>query len=399
MASELRHTLQRLNAHPRGRDAVAAALYLLLGIALLQFGGFRLSGVAVFAPSAGIWTSETIFLLLLFAMAALATMRSTHPLAVLAAGIPLVAVDVLLGTSLGVVILFSDFVYCAFRYGSDRGVRVVLAVILVTFVAVGITLVVWHGAGVRYAPLALQWALFVLLSALWGWNVRSERERTRAAMAQTHARSMQQLRQRVAHDLHDLVANQIAVAGLNIEAARLRASTAAETGEIDQILARAKSGTDDAHRELRRLIALLTTVDDVEEAREPSVSARRLDDLVPSDRRLVRTGEPLEAALAGMPPRAAGIVVRAVQELVMNAVRHGTGDVALAVTGDEHIDAAITVQVSNRVAETAAAVHGSGIGIAGATMLLSDVDGAVVSAATDDGRWHAVVTVGEARDV
>lgn len=395
MAPEVGKLIRRMNAHPQGRDAAAAVLYLLFGVALLQFGGFRLAGVAVVSPESGVWNSETMFLLLLIVMAILATLRSAHPFFVLTAGIPIVAVDALLGTSLGVLLLFSDFVYCAFRYGADRGLRVVLIAIIATFLGIGLVLLAWPAARAPFGVLALQWALFVLPAALWGWNVRSERQRTKAEMAAFHARSTQRLRQRVAHDLHDLVANQIAVAGLNIEAARLGLSPdRAEHEEVEESLSRAKKGTDEAHREMRRLIALLTAVDAVEDAPDQIRSGSRLIDLVPADRTLVHHGGSLDDAIAAMPPRSAEVVLRVMQELVMNAVKHGSGDIGITVPEHAPDDGSLNVRVSNDVADAVGQASGSGIGITGATVLLSEVGGEIVSGEDGDGRWLAAVTFG-----
>lgn len=390
VVSRIRQIVPRLSARPRTRDAVVAVLYLLCGLALLQFGGYGAwpafqQIVAPGAPRFG-----TIFLVLLVAMAALATARSTRPFTVLAVSVPLVAIDLLFGGSLGVLLLFADFVYCAFRYGTDRGIRVVLISIVALCVVIVVIFLIWPATAVQFATIALQWVLFILIAALWGWNVRSERMRTRAVMSEQHLRSTQRLRQRIAHDLHDLVANQIAVAGLNIEAARLAMKdTGTASDEIDESLSRATRGTDEAHHELRRLIAVLSTVDDIEHP--PDRPLGDLDDLLPVGRTLVRQGVGIDDALAGLTPRSADIAQRALQELVTNAVKHGTGDIELAVADE----GPVTVRVSNRASIAATAAAGNGIGINGAAMLVSGVGGSVRSDATDDGHWQATITIPE----
>lgn len=392
-SSRIRLLVQRLNAHPRSRDAVAAGVYLLLGLALLQFGGYRLWNAAAVMPSTSLWTPETGFLVLLIVMSALAAARSTHPFLVLTAGTPLAAADLLLGGSLGVVILFADFVYCAFRYGTDRGLRIVLAIIIALCVATGILFLIWPSAVGRLAIVAVQYALIVMIAALWGWNVRSERQRTQTAMAEEHLRATERLRQRIAHDLHDLVANQIAVAGLNIEAARLQIEQVAEMpDEVDETLAQAVRGTEAAHGQLRRLIAVLTTVDDLAEgpaAQHPD--ARSLDALVPVGRRLVRRGGDLGEVLAAAAPGTGGIVMRVLAELVANAVKHGTGDIVLTVSDADDL----TVRLSNRIAAGAGRAPGSGIGITGAQLLLDGSGASLDSAPGDEGEWNAVLTISE----
>lgn len=392
-SSRIRSLVQRLNDRPRSRDATAAVVYLLLGLALLQFGGYRLWSAASVRPSPSLWSPEAGFLVSLIVMSALAVVRSTHPFLVLAAATPFAAADLLLGGSLGVVILFGDFVYCAFRYGSDRGVRIVLVIIIALCVATGTVFLFWPSAADPFAIVAVQWALIVMIAALWGWNVRSERQRTQTAMAEEHQRATERLRQRIAHDLHDLVANQIAVAGLNIEAARLQIGRGAPLpDEVDETLAQAVRGTEEAHGQLRRLIAVLTTVGDLAEgAAAQHPDARSLDALVPTGRRLVRRGGDLDAVLAAAALGTGGIVMRVLAELVTNAVKHGTGDIVLTVSDADEL----TVRLSNRITARAGRASGSGIGITGAQLLLEGSGASLESAPGDEAEWNAVLTISE----
>src|SRR5699024_4444776 len=115
-----------------------------------------------------------------------------------------------------------------------------------------------------------------------------------------HARETERLRERIAHELHDHVANQIAVAGLHVEAARLRGAQAEALppGAL-RSLDQATEGTDQAHRKLRQLIAVLTTSGDVDG--DPHDAPGALDDLVPGDRSIVRRGRDLDALVAEQP--------------------------------------------------------------------------------------------------
>src|SRR5690606_14696825 len=106
-----------LNAHPRARDGMVASAWLILGLALLQFGGFRLWSIAAVLPTAG-----SAFLVLLLAMTGLSTQRSSRPFLALGAGVILTVVDMLFGGSVGVILIFTDLLYAAFKYGSSRGV-------------------------------------------------------------------------------------------------------------------------------------------------------------------------------------------------------------------------------------------------------------------------------------
>lgn len=386
--SRLASFVDAVTARPRTRDAIAAVGYLILGIVLLQFGGYGIRGAGLAIPESGLWSAESGFLVLLALMAALALLRSSRPFLALMLAVPVVAADLALGSSIGVVLVFADLVYCAFRYGGDRGVRVLIVVIAAAVAVTTLALILWPGVPTRVVTVALQWMLIVLVGALWGWNVRSERQRTRAGADEEHRRATGRMRQRIAHDLHDLVANQIAVAGLNIEAARLR--TRERT--TDETLALAVQGTEEAQKQLRRLIAVLSTVDDLADDRA-SPALGDLDTLVPTGRELVYDGAALEAALASA-PHAAGIAMRAIHELVANAVKHGSGDVELRTHDD---DGRAVVLIGNAVSVRGSSA-GSGIGIPGATLLLDGIGGELVSALVDDGRWQARVTLPKGAD-
>jgi len=364
---------------PRTRDALAAAAYLLLGLALLQLGAVRLWSLPGFPRF------DLGFLLALLAMAALATQRSSRPFLVLLAGAVVAVGDALIGSSIGVVVLFGDFVYCAFRYGSDRGLRVFGGVLAVAAVAGAAVFVYRPATREEFAGLALQWAFLIILSASWGWNVRSERVYTRAVLAAEHRGQTQRMRERIAHELHDRVANHIAVAGLNIEAARLRLGSMDEAPrEIERSLDQASRGTDGAHEQLRQLIAVLTSVDELV---EQPVGPVPLESLLPVGRRLVRTGRDLDSVLAPLDPVARGVVRRALQELVANAAKHGAGDVSLDVDADPAV-----IRVENAIAFGARS-PGSGIGIAGATALIDEVGASIESKPVDDRRWRARVAL------
>lgn len=375
----IRALLRQVNGRPRTRDALVAAGYFIAGLALLQFGGFGLwPEVAVIDAASG-------FIAVLVAMCLVTSLRSSHPFIVLALGVPIAVADLLLGGSLAIVVIMADFVYCAFRYGGDRGVRVLLWLVLALAVAAVISLVVWLPTNAVAAGIALQWSLTVLVGGLWGWTVRSERLATRSAMSVRHAHETERLRQRIAHELHDHVANHIAVAGLHIEAARLRgARSDALPAEVAHSLDQATEGTDQAHRRLRQLIAVLTTMSDLDAQALGAPGA--LEDLVPTGRTLVRQGRDLDDVLASYDVSASEIVRRAVRELVVNAVKHGDGDTVLEATGNE-------VRITNAISE-GATTPGTGIGVTGAALLLDDLGAGLSSRANETAdQWEAVISL------
>lgn len=386
--------LQRFEAHPRGRDTLVAAVWLMIGLALLQFGGFHLWSITKVFP-----TSGSAFLVTLLAMVALSTQRSSHPFLMLILGTLVASGDLLFGGSLGVILVFTDLMYAAFKYGSERGVRVTLGLMVGIATLTVITLVVWHPTNGSVLTIVAQWALIILIAAMWGWNVRSERLRTRVLMAQNHANSMQQLRRKIAHDLHDLVANQIAVAGLHIEAAKLQVSHAKVSApEVERSLDQAARGTGDADQQLRRMIMVLSAVDDLGKQAEVPV-VELIDELIgginahmPGSRALEWLGQGaagFRVELVSAPAPRVHAILRVMQELIANAVKHGQGNVRV------HIDVSddFTIEMTNDVTRGASARRGNGIGITGAALLLEGTDIRLVSQACESGsQWRATLT-------
>ena len=382
-----------------------------------------------------------MYLVALFAIAGVALLRSTRPFLALGLGAGVAAIDLAFGGSLGVVLILSDLVYAAVKYGSDRGLRLALWITLVTagLLAVGLLVVSPHSPTVP--TVAVQLALIIFVSAAWGWAVRSERARTRSALVQAHAQQTGEMRERIAHDLHDLVANQIAVAGLHIEAAKLRleregsdpdpsdsagqgitrATAAAGSAGTLASLERAKQGTDAAHRELRALIeVLMATLDldtagrdvlahaGVSEAMGPMRGGRTgsgaaglasLGSLLPGGRVLTWPNgacERVQTWLAAEPPATQAAVIRVLRELIANAAKYGAGDAAVS------LDAAATgmsLTVMNQIAPGTPSVPGTGLGLRSAAMILGMVGGHLASGRPGDGSpehgttWVATITV------
>src|SRR5690625_2251971 len=383
-----------LNANPRNRDAIVAGMWLVLGLAFLQFEAYPLWGATA------VWTtSGSVFLWTLLALAVLATQRSTRPLLVLSAGVVVIAVDIAFGGSLGAVLVFTDLIYAAFKYGSDRAVRATIWAFVAVAAVTTLAVVVWPPDDWRISLLFAQWGAIVLISATWGWNVRSERLRTRAAMAAEHSQAVQRLRRKIAHDLHDLVANQIAGAGLHVEAAKLHVGRLpAPAPEVVRSLEQAAHSATAADRQLRRMIAVLSAVEDLEEptalpTRELiNAALSELDMRVPAPRALVWAGngsEGLRTRLAAEPTPTVQVCLRVLQELIANAVKHGQGDVEVHVAAEP----SLLLTVTNAIASGPRTTRSSGIGISGAALLLEGTGAVLQSGATDEKRWRATLSL------
>lgn len=424
-----------IGERPARRDAATAALWLVLGATLWAVGA------VVLWPQTRVVDAPTwVFLCTLIAAVVVDTQRSRWPVLVLTLGTAIALCDLLLGGSLAVVIVFTDVVYAAVRFARPAQLRVLLRVVGPAAAAVALTAAITV-RDERLTALLIQWALFVLVSGLWGWTVRSEGDTTRARLAAQHARETAQLRARLAHELHDLVANQIAVAGLHIEAAKLQSaqlqSAELQSAELQSAkqqsgvevtlqatqqalltsLDRAKRGTDLAHQELRSLIGVLSAVEELIDTPDLTFAEelRELDGLLPAERRIVWEGgsEPLlvqSLTAAGsidhgaqssiQPGPGSGaqrmVLPRVLRELVTNAAKHGHGEVHVHVWADEgrlHVE--LRNPVSDRATPVpASAAPGNGLGLGGVRLLLGGVGGALETTKNAAGTtWVARVTV------
>lgn len=374
-----------MRANPGGRDAVVAGFWLVLGFVLWQVGGTRL-----WQPLAIVDAPDWVFLALLLGMAVAVTQRSRYPLWALAAGSTFAAVDLLCGGSLGVLLALSDLIFAAVKYSSERALTITLRLVLGLGTLVLVLIFLAQPQDPMVLIMTFQLFLLVAVSGIWGWNVRSEGERTRIVLGEQHASETAGLRDRIAHDLHDLVANQIAVAGLHVEAARLQAAglgnhKSPDTAALETSLVRAKSGTDEAHLQLRRLITVLTTAPQIEQVEPVELPAvlTQLEALLPVGR-AVQWGQGARdlmlKSLAQAPTSQQAIVVRVCEELVMNAVKHGGRDVHIeAYFQPDRSDGStgtLTLSIANEHTHPLNRGHtGTGLGLRGAKSLVSSIGG------------------------
>ena len=405
--------MARLAEHPAERDAVIGVCWFVLGVALVQFGGYGLwRTVALFNGPA--W----LFLLIAGAYGGLATQRSRHPLWALSGGLAVAAIDVAGGGSILAVLAITDLIYAAVKYVSDRGIVVLLGFAMGWVALTALTLLIRQENSAALLSIALQWSAIFSISALWGWNVRSERKRTSTLLNSRHARETERLRMRVAHDLHDLVANQIAVAGLHIEAAKLQAgafvgnansenphSGTGSTGSeaLSQSLAHAKKGTDNAHTELRRLIAALGALDDIAQApvRPLEEQITELSELLPGGRHLVWAGASRATVLRELSlatPTTAALVLRVLRELVANSAKHGTGDTRCEaeVSEDATPETTLLITVFNtpRIGSRPNDPTGNRLGLRGIALVLDGLGGTVTAGIDPEtGEWRAALVI------
>lgn len=384
---ELGQLWARLNAAPARRDAAAALLFLLLGVALLPTGA-RLGLGAVLPEVAGpvpLWLRVLTLGIAVTATRFRSTLpRITLPLALLALALDLVSGA---GGSLAIIVVVTDACYAVARYGSAALGRAQLWVIAAGTLGLATARLLLGAppAGVLLGSVLL--AAVLLLPIWWGTSIRLERDRTelerelggqrlellRAQQDEETRAALAADRAATGAELHDLVANQLAVIALRAEAAELGQAGGRDVtaGDLGAIAAASRS----ALRHLHELIGLLR-----EEPGAPAAErgSEGVAGVLAHARALgapVRwTGGDAEAdafaaTVAGLPEDARRETLRILAEALANAARHGvpaaagTAGVALRWRAADR-----DLTVTNAVPEGRAAGAAAGAGLGQRTM-------------------------------
>ena len=196
-------------------------------------------------------------------------------------------------------------------------------------------------------------------------------------------------RDRIARELHDVVAHAVSVMVVRAGGQRLRVAgtdpeAAAAFGDIEH------AGRE-ALTELRAMLHVLRDPSLAEaDDHEPLPDAAGIPALVEQVR---RTGRDIRLTSYDVPPDLpAGVALaahRVVQECLTNALRHGEGPVELAVATAED---ALRITVANAIELGAASSPGAGRGLAGMGERVRVLGGAL-SAGPRDGRWYVEATL------
>ena len=351
----------------RMSDVLAVALIVIFALLPFPDETFRTDGMllvpalapAVVMPFRRRWPLAALGVSLV-CVVAVAAVGSISPSALLAVAIACFAVLDRLGRSVGLLAL---------------GVAVVVA-----FLANG-----WALAGDLFDSTALQFVLLIVLGGALGDAARSRREFA-AAMTERAERAersrddearrrVAEDRVRIARDLHDVVAHQIAVISLNAGVASSSLETRPERAR--EALTTVRSASREVLADIGGLLTLLRadTSDDGSD-RRPQTGLADLDALVASfdvaglriDLRRPERG----LALSPLGDHVAYLVLH---EALTNAHKHGRGGTATVALRAE--GAVVHLTVVNPTATERSGQPIAGHGLRGLTERISAVGGAV----------------------
>ena len=282
--------------------------------------------------------------------------------------------------------------------GRRRHALVVAAIGVVLYLTIAMTWVYgptagWFAIG-NVMMLATAWALGEFIGARRAYVAEVER---RATLADSERRALARAavaeeRNRIARELHDVLAHTVSVIVVNAEGAKLFRHN--DPQAVDRTLDTISTTGRSALRELRRLLLQVRQSD--EPLREPQPTVGELRSLVSlsSDGRA-----PIELTVRGsaedVPASAALQTYRIVQEGLTNVIKHASPDADARVTVDfgvagasRRIQIAVTNSAGTRARPPAAPLPSAGRGLPGMRERVALFQGTLDAGPTGDGGYR-----------
>lgn len=265
---------------------------------------------------------------------------------------------------------------------------------------VTLALLVWAHTASPEGDLVDFWP-WLLWGGAWGAGTMARRHSDAATRHATHAvllegqasrtaaESAERERDRIARELHDVVAHAVSVMVVQAGAERLRLGPdAPETGRV---LAEIENSGRQALTELRTMLGVLRDADDIDGPLQPLPGLADVPALVDRlratglDVRLIAEPADLIAPSAHLPNAVDLAAYRIVQESLTNIVRHvGLVKTQIELRRDDHI---LSVEVRNEGApdQPTGHAHGKGRGLAGMRERAAAVGGSVTAQPLEHG--------------
>lgn len=338
------------------QNGLIALFILVIGLLVYLSGIYRLLGGA---DGVHLW----VRLVELTVLCGLEMLRRWVPGGLLLATAVL-AVDIVLGPSLPVLIVYTDFLYAATLYGSRRTSRVMIGMAAALPLGVLVTVLAlaqdWRVAVV----VALDVLPFILTPVWWAANVRQQRDVADAERA--NARQVARIaeldrhaavtaeRSRMASDLHDVIAGHLSAIAIQSEAALATSSNA------HAVLESVRENSLSALEEMRAMIGLLRA--DAEPETTAPARLAELSRLVDSARASgMRVTVDSTVDSMALPTAVDLTAYRIAQEALTNTVKHAPGsEVRVHV---RHRDGVLTVEVGNELQPHVPRAAGTGHGL------------------------------------
>jgi signal transduction histidine kinase len=366
-------------------DLIAAALLFGIGAALLALGSYERFGLSV---------PHAVRFVPLVLVCAGVVLRRAHPGITLVLGLIGFGMEVVIGFSLAVVFVFTDNLYAYARYGSRRGLAVMIRVVVVAVIGVGVYVTAVDGraaaiiSSAAIAALVLASPVFsalIVRQAHDRANLEAERAEQATRLADVRRREAV-LRERtiMARELHDTVANYLSAIALQSTALQSRKDL--DEATVRTSVAAIRSSSVEGLAELRRIIGLLRAGDEGEDL--ASYRIDQVPELVGRIRAVgLKVDFDIEGAQRELPAEVELTAYRLVQEALTNALKYGSDAAVVIEYGPERLG----VRVVNALNPEAEPVPGGGAGLVGMTervrLLGGKVHAGLDSTHKDGDRW------------
>ncbi|GAA5057520.1 signal transduction histidine kinase [Thermocatellispora tengchongensis] len=333
----------------------------------------------------------------LVAVCAAVAVRRRAPLVALGLGLVGISGDLVVGPSLGTVLVFTDNLYAATLYGPRAIVRWMLRITAVLAVVVGAGAWVVAGDWRVLAVAAVQAGLVLTTPVLTAVIIRQHREqaeaeRTRAEqvarLAELDRRAaVNEERTRMARELHDLIANHFSA--IAIQATGVLSRSDLDAATVRKVLESIRENGVQGMAEMRSMIQLLRQEGDDDASAD--VVRRRVADVGELVERARLAGVEVRLEVTGTPrdlPAAVDLAgYRIVQEALTNVLKHGDGREASVIV--EYRERSVVVAVANPVRRAGAPgeLPGAGAGIVGMRERAALVGGTLEAGPCSDG-WR-----------
>lgn len=338
----------RWRTDPGLQDRFTAVAIFLLGALLIALGFNRLWPDAEWT-----WVVERLpgsylrwHLPLLFGGCALMVIKRRHPMFALCAVVPLTVLDVLLGTSAGIILVLMDLLYAAGLYGSRAVHQGVMTASIVVVGTGSIMFGLVTGDVSSLIGVALQWTAICIVPLWWATNVRQQRELGAQAAEHARAGAVHAERSAMARDLHDVVASHLTTTAIQSGATlALSPDHDRDRTALEQI----RSSSLAALEEMRAMIVVLRADLEIGNAQDAASlpTLERIEDLLTSRR---RGGMDLISDVRlpdQLPIPSSQAAYRIVAEALQNASKHAPGSTAWLEI--RHDSSHLTILVSNQL--------------------------------------------------
>lgn len=372
--------MRSVTARERLEDVLRAVAFLVVGVVLFHV---LPDGAIRWRPDLPEPSTAVSLGVLAVSCSGIALRRSHPVLGLLVAVAALLAGPFAVGvTHTGSLLALGEALYNAVLHSTRRASRWVAACtgVLTALVALRILLVEDAASAVRTV---MSLGLLLAIPVFWGLEVRhlherAEAERDRAEQERRvaerdRAAAVAAERNRMARDLHDVIAGQLSAIAIQSEAALTVPD--ADPDVLRRVLAQVRQGSVASLAEMRTLIGLLRAGQDDEERTSPGGLAR-VQALADVGRATGLTVEVDDRRPPGDLPAAVDLAAyRIVQESLTNAAKHAPGSavrVVLRRDGDE-----LSVEVANDLVDGAPDGGGTGTGLLGLAERAAAVGGSV----------------------